>query len=460
MANGQITKEEARRELARRELARRELVRTGQEVTPESVQGLAKTGFIRETPGVVERTVGALPQIGQAVGGLVGAGAGARVKAPIRGQVAGGVIGRAGGQILNKLLRGDIRGLSETEKKTLGKDLIATAGSELITGGIGGVITGAGKGALEALIGKRVTERGLKEGFKRFLDPKFYQDRVPKTVVEKTSKFFDKIDNVLGKKVQQAVLKKTAIGRTVKFQPIKEQAKKLLKETGAETIEDLGSPTISKAQRTKLKSFMNMIERVQQEDIKLSSLWKIRKNMDKVRFRHQWDPDISNYMDRVRRLLNDPLKRGNKEIAQAFGRYSGAQELKRGLEKQFEATLIDGDTFSPKTEQFANNLLGTSKDEVVRSLRKLDSFLESADDRVVEDLLDVAATESLEKTIQFMGVAQRTLIGSLQGQIGIAAGAAAVQTPTAKVLRALIGRGTAVGGKELIVPSQTQENTQ
>jgi hypothetical protein len=452
------TQEQARVELGRREVARRELVRTGREVTPEAVKELARTGSIRETPGIVEKTVGALPAIGQTAGGVAGAVLGSKVKAPRRGQIAGGVIGRAGGQLLNKLIRGDLGPLSETEKKVLGKDLIATAGSEALTAGVGGIITGAGKGALEALLGKRITERGLKEGFKRFLDPKFYQDRVPKAIVEKTSKFFNKLDRVTGTAVDRAVRAKTAKGTMIKIKPIQAEARRLLKEDfSADTIEDLGSATISKAQKNKLVQFDNLIQRVKQDELSPLSMWKTQKQMDKIRFGSNFDPDIKRYMDSVRRLTSSQIKRGSKNVSQAFGRYSSVQTMKTDLEKKFEATLIEGETFSPKTEQFANTLLGTSKDETVRGLKKLDSFLLNADDKIVEDLLDVAATESLEKNIQLMGVMARTAIGAMGGQRSIAGGAANVQSPGGQLIRGLLNRGVAVGGTELVSPSQTQQ---
>jgi len=85
----------------------------------------------------------------------------------------------------------------------------------------------------------------------------------------------------------------------------------------------------------------------------------------------------------------------------------------------------------------------------VRGIRALDGFLKNADDRIVEDLLDVAATESLEKTIQFMGVHQRSLVGALGGQKGIARGAAIVQDPNAQLLRNLVGRSLPTGASSL-----------
>ncbi len=448
----EITKEQAQKELARRELARRESERIGQ---PEQAGQLAETGFIRERPPLLERLIGktgaVAPQVGQAVGGIAGAVGGARVGKPKTGQILGGTAGRAGGIALQKLIQGRIGELTETEKKNIGKELGKTAIAETAMSIGGQLTTKAATGALEALIGKRVTERGLKEGFKRFLDPKFYQDRVPKEVVLKTSKFFDKLNKVTGKGVEKAVMKKSNV-----FQPtkaIKLEAQEALTRRSAESIDDLGSAVVSKAQLNKVKAAKKMIDDLSPSE-KIPKIWKARREIDKIRFRSKFDPDLENYLDDLRNSLNAPLKASGDDVAKSFSRYSSVKEMEKEMGNKFRATLIDDEVFSPNTEQFANTLLGTSKDETVRGLRKLDSFLKNADDRVVEDLLDVAATESLEKTIQFMGVRQRAVIGALGGQQGIARGAAVAQSPVGKFLRELIGRGTAVGGTELLQGEQ------
>ena len=142
-----------------------------------------------------------------------------------------------------------------------------TAATETVLAPISALTGAVGKGALESLLGRRVTERGMKEGFKRFLDPKFYQDRIPQKIVEKTSKFFTKLNNVTGSQVEKAVRSKAATGMKIKFEPIQQQAKQLLEETGAKSIEDLGSPTISAAQRNKLGEFMKIVDRVKQKEL-------------------------------------------------------------------------------------------------------------------------------------------------------------------------------------------------
>jgi len=459
--------------LARKELARRELARRQGKISGSPQAALAGAQEIGQAPGLGERIVGkvgaALPIAGQTVGGIAGSIIGGTKGMPARGGAVGGTLGRTIGRtqqefikqfrkdplnaISNQLvggpLFGPIIGMNNAERKALGKEVLKTAGVETLLAGATAGVSGAAKGALEALLGPRVAERGIKQGFKRFLDPKFYQDRVPKEIVTKTSQFFKKLNKVTGEKVRIAVEAATKKkGASIGVRAIQKEAKTLLKETGADTIEDLGAATISKAQRNKLGQFMGMLDDIAEDKITPSKMWDVQKKMDKIRFRNQWDPDVRNYMDSVRALTSKAIKGSGDDVAETFGRYSSVKQMEKQLEAKFQATLIDGDTFSPATEQFANTLLGTSKDETVRGLRKLDSFLNNADDRIVEDLLDVAATESLSKTINFMGVVQRSIIGALGGQKGIAAGAAAAQSPGGRVLRGLINRGTAVGGVE------------
>lgn len=438
----------------RKEVARREAERIGQ---PEIAGKLEREGFARERPSLPERVKGKVgafaPEIGQTVGGIIGSLLGLRVKAPKRGQAIGGTAGRAGGIALQRLIRGQGANLTETEKKNIGKELIGTAAIESVLAPISAALGGAGRGALESLLGPRVAERGLKQGFKRFLDPKFYQDRVPKQVVEKTSKFFDKLNRVTGEGVSKAVKSKSNI--IVGTKAIKTEAQEALSRQSAASIDDLGSAVVSKAQLNKVKAARKFIDDLP-DNANIPRLWNARKEIDKIRFRFKFDPEIERYLDDLRISLNDPIKKSGDDVARAFGRYSSVKEMEKQLGNKFRATLIDDEIFSPNTEQFANTLLGTSKDETVRGIQKLDSFLK-AGDRVAEDLLDVAATESLGKTIQFMGVLQRSVIGGLGGQKGIAGVAAATQSPGGQAVRTLINRGTALGGTELLSDGATRQ---
>jgi len=442
MANGP-SKEEAMKELARREIARREASRTGQDPAK-----LEQTGFIRNRPGAVSRAKGALigkaPEIGQVAGGIIGALVGGRVAAPVRGQVAGATAGRSLGQVIQKGLRGEFQDLTTAQKKQAGRDLLGTAATtaavETVTGGIGKMLSGAGKGALEGLLGPRVAQRGQERGFKQLLDPKFFEGRVPKKIAEKTRMFFDKLEGVTGRGVERSVRAKSALGTKVKVAPIQARANEALKRQMTDNIEDIFPPNTSTTQIKKVKMAKNMIDRIKQDDLSLLSTWKLRVNLDKIRFSGSYSDDVSRYLDDLRGSLNEPLTR-LPSIKQAFGRYSAVKELEKDLGNQFKATLIDDEIFTPRTEQFANNLLGTSKDETIRQLKKLDSLLGSSD-RVIEDLLDVAATESLDKPLQNIGVGQRMVTEALGGRKTLAGFGAAAQSPGGRALRGALRSGT------------------
>lgn len=448
MANGP-TAEQARQELARREIARREAERIGQ---PEKAGELAKKGFIRERPGIVQRTLGKVrtvaPEVGQTAGSILGAVGGARVGAPIRGQVVGGTAGRVLGRLVKRAFGGqEIEDLTNADKKTLGQGLLqeagTTAATELAFGTAGKMLSGAGRGALEGLLGPRVAQRGAEKGFKTLLDPKLYEGRVPKEIAHKTRLFFDKLDSVTGKAVDRVVRSKAAKGIKIKTAPIKKQADELFNATGATNIEDIMPVGASKAQINKVKMAKGMIDRVTSEELNPEQLWRIRRGLDKIRFGNKFDPDVENYLDGLRSILNKPLK-SNPDIAKAFGRYQSVKLSEKDLGNKFRATLIDDEIFTPQTEQFANNLLGTSNDEKIRQLRKLDELL-NAKDRVIEDLLDVAASESLEKPLQNIGVKQRMVSEALGGRKTLAGVGAAAQTPGAQVLGNLLRSGGATG---------------
>lgn len=452
-----------RRDLARRELARREIER-------RAAKPLAKAETIQQGPSRLQNVgrsvLGNLPQIGQAVGGVGGAFLGSKVGAPARGGAIGGTVGRGLGlssqefvkqfrknpleTLANLALGGPLLGslinASQADRKRIGKEVMSTAGIEGVLAVVTGGLSGAGKGALESLLGPRVAERGLKKGFKTLLDPKFFQDRVPKKIAFKTRQFFDKLSGVTGRGVKKSIsnLDKKI---TVLTGKIKSNANTALKEQGADVIDDLGAATTSKAQINKVKEAKKIVDGLPDKATP-SQVWNARKDVDKIRFRNNFDPEIERYLDSLRTSMNAPLKNASPEVAEAFGRYASVKEVEKDLGNKFRATLIDDEIFTPATEQFANNLLGTSKDETVRTLQKLDSFL-GAEDKVIEDLLDVAATEALGNPFEMMGLFQRSILGALGGKKAVAGGAANLQSPGGRVIRGLINRGTAAGGTSL-----------
>ncbi len=475
---------EDKKALAMKELARRELNRRAQ--NGDIQQGLAGAEEIGQRPGIIKRTIGkvgqVLPEAGQLVGGVGGTMIGGLLGHPVKGGAIGGTAGRGigltqqqfikqlqddpikaiGKQIMFGNVIGPLMGTSDTEKKKMGKEVLATAGTEAILAPFTAMTAGAGKGILKGLLGPRVAERGIEKGFKGLLNPKFFKNRVPKEISTKVNKFFGRLDKTVGSKVERAVLSKRNV--EIPFAPIKQGHKNLLKELSAESIDDLSSLQTTTAQKNRLRQIETMINRVQQDKVSLPSAWKMRKLTDKVAFNSgALSDDAKEYVLGVRKLFSEPIrKRGGKEVNKQFGRYSFVQQQKQVIRNNFDATVLNEgragqrDIFAPKIEQFANNILGTNKDETVRGLAQLDKFLAEPSERIVEDLLDVAAAESFSKNIELMGLFSRGLIGSVGGRKAIAGTAANFQSPVGRTLRGLINRGIAAGGTGLVTGGEQQ----
>lgn len=423
---------------------------------------------------VGEKITSALPTTGQVVGGVGGSILGTLIGKPFAGGVAGGTLGRAGGVVqrdlinnfkknpaetaknlfLNSLTKGPVVGsiasLTGAQKKELGREFLKTAGIETVTGGLFKGASAGGQGVLKALLGPRVAERGLKVGFKQLLDPKFFQNRVAKDIAFKANKFFGKLNNVAGKAVEKSIKKASAIFHST--DDIVAKGAEALKREGAESLDDLVTANVSKAQLKKAKQVESMFKSLGNSDkISTFELWKKRREMDDVFFNTRWEQGIERYLKNLRIASNEPIKSSSEDIAKSFGRYQFVKESEESLGKKFSATLVDDEVFTPQTEQFVSNLLGTSKDETVRQLKKLDTFL-GAEDRIVEDLLDTAAAETFDKNIELMGLFSRGLIGSVGGRKAIAGVGAAGQTP--------IVRGLATAGQRGVIGGLTEAANQ
>jgi len=78
-------------------------------------------------------------------------------------------------------------------------------------------------------------------------------------------------------------------------------------------------------------------------------------------------------------------------------------------------------------------------------------------ERIVEDILDVAAAETFSKNIELMGLFSRGLIGSVGGRKAIAGAGALAQQPAVRGLSALTGSGLATGLTSGITQALTEE---
>ena len=174
--------------------------------------------------------------------------------------------------------------------------------------------------------------------------------------------------------------------------------------------------------------------------------------MDKIIFGKSFAREGDEYLEAIRKILNDPIKQSSEEVAESFGRYNFVKLNEKDLAKNFEAKRLGEEIFAPKTETFAANLLKTSKDEQLRLLRQLDDLL-PAEDKVIEDLLDAAASEAIESPIQLLGLPSRIAAGALGGRKAIAGFGQFAQEPSTRAIGKGLGRGivtgaTAIAGEE------------
>jgi len=425
-------------------------------------QTLSRAQNIGQRPPLAERIVSkgvaALPPIGQFVGGMVGTIEGARRGTPGRGGIVGGTLGRSLARLgqlsinqfrenpvkfvkeaLNPLSGGVVGGLirntTPEQKKFMINEFLTTLGSETLFTGLGKFAQGALKGATGELIGKRASERGFEVGFKELTDPKFRQGRVPKAIAERMGRFFPRLRNVSGKSVGEAI-NRTGVGDStttlVNNQPVKlnklvsEGLKDIEKRLGG--IEELGELT-SPAQKRLIRQEIEFLKTLaNQKRLNIRNLWEGRRKFDKIAFGKKFSEEATEYLENVRRLINNPIKSSSEEVAQKFGTYRAVVKLEKQIGKKFQTDLIEGDIFAVDAEPFSAGLVNTKKDEAVRRLRALDGLLQ-ANDQVIEDLLNMAGAEQLATNINAVTLIGKTSSGGFQGRLGLARALQFAQQP-------------------------------
>jgi len=340
----------------------------------------------------------------------------------------------------------------EPEKhKNLGKEIATTATVESITAPVGIGLNYAGKGVLRGLLGARVAERGFERGFKKILNPEFYKNRVPKMIAEKTSKFFNRLSNVTGKTVDTVVRRykdsivwvtdlKTNIksilpkGLTIDDLEASSGQKKLL-IYATNLINNLGD--IPEGKKITEKTMVKAITEGRQ--ISVPKLWETRKRLDKIINTYNWSEDSIDYLNKLRSILNKPLREAGDDIASAFNKYAFVKQGEYDLGKNFMAVRSpEGEIYATPAEKFAAELMSTKKDDLIRRLKDLDKLANSPD-KVIDEFLDYAASEALDKKIG-MGVFQETLVGILGGRKSIAWIGAFGQEPIVQITEKITGR--------------------
>ena len=426
---------------------------------------IPRRGFLERTRGFLEtaktKEKELAPITGQVVGGLGGGVLGGFLGGP-KGAAAlsavGGTVGRGLGEL--ERVAGGRRPLREAigtgfagaigkgiaqfstlnieERKTFGKEVLKTGAIEAAFAPLGfgasKVFKFVGRGIGKGLLGARVAARGFERGWKRILNPEFYKGRVPKLIAQKMSTFFNRLTDVTGKTVSRVIKGKKG---TIDITEIKNNVRQLLPKGGDPA--DLLELTASKSQKNLIKEITDEILTLRGNRRTVNSLWNLRRKIDKTIFSKRWTNDAQTYLHRVRESLNNPIKSSGDDVAEAFGRYSLVKEAESDLGSKFQAiTGKNQEIYARKLESFISNLLSTNKDESIRLLRDLDDLL-GVDDKIIEELLDLAASEAIEKKIG-LGVFQETLIGMIGGRKTLAGIGAITQKPALGLLKATTGR--------------------
>lgn len=434
------------------------------------------TGAISARPSFGERVQRSLPGVGQFAGGIAGGlGTLATTKNPklaLAGEAAGGVGGRVFGRLAQRGIEqfgrdpmqtflsalsgppgvaiSTFKRLSPSERKGLGKEALTTAGIEAIGvplgAGIGKFVGNIGKGILGSLLGDRVAQRGAEVCFDKILKEEFFEGRIPKTIAKKAGQWFNKLLNVTGRGVKEAVNTPQMQKTFIPSSQIKQGVMGLQGQLG--TIDDFSDALVSKAQKKILKEMEQELLSLE-DDIAIPALWEARKKLDKILFGKRFAPEAQDLLRGWRKILNDPIKKASPEVAESFAKYSFVRDQQENLGKQFEIDVSPrGETFATQPEKFASRLLKTTKDEQIRLLKELDSFLD-VDDKIIDEFLNIAAAEEIEKPIQLLGLPSRILAGAFGGRRSVAGIAKGLQHPAIQAGRKFGGRGLITGATEL-----------
>lgn len=404
--------------------------------------------------------------IGQFLGGI--GGAAAFPVHPYVGAAAGGTLGRTAGRLYQKQIGSaieavknkDLIGLATAmsplftvlkmkpeEKQALGQETVKTAITETAIAPVGVALNFAGKGVLKGLLGARTAERGFERGFKKILDPEFYKNRVPKMIAEKTSKFFNRLSTTTGQAIEKLLKSKKYNTASVLVKDLKDDVIGVMPEGYTDVykyIDDLIPATRPNIEKTVLKQETKKILSMGGAKRKIYTLWNQRKALDKLINSRNWGEEASDYLIKLRKILNDPIKSAGEDVSMAFNKYHFVKEGEYDLGKRFMAVRSPaGEIYASPAESFAADIMSTKKDDLIRRLKDLDS-LANAPDKVIEDFLDYAASESLDKKVGF-GIFQEMLVGMLGGRRSIARLGALGQQPLIKAGKTAIGRGVVTG---------------
>lgn len=393
------------------------------------------------------------PFFGQMGGGIAG---GLITKTPA-GRAAFSALGGVGGRAIGLTAKSLASGKGLPEKKEFLRDIKTTAITEALFGTgalVGGhLIRGAGRQIEEAFLGKRVARRIQERGTKSIFKADLYKGRVPRQLALKASRFYDKIIRISGKSVDDAINAPGVKDMALDYKVIRQELAENFKGIRFQNFE--GSAKEKKLMARALK----LVSRRRRNKITPPELWEMRKAVDKMRYNNYFKSEGKDFMSKLRTILNKPFRsveQGgsmvDENVVRKFQNYSTVRDSESLLARKFEVKMFDGDTFSERLEKFAKNLLGTSNDEQMAKLKAFENLLGS-EDKVTDDLLDFAVAESIDKTMDVIGIFNRILFATFGGKRAFIRTGQVFRDPVTKAVVTGAGRAAVTGATEIGVRS-------
>jgi len=421
---------------------------------------LAGATEIGPAPGLFERfkakMIRGIPGVSQFAGGIGGGAvtlaATANPFVVAGGAAAGGLVGRTGGRLMqlginqfmdNPLesiartirepyVSGIIKQMTPDQKRKFGKEIQTTAFIEASTAPIGlaagWMFKAFGKNFLKEVLSRELAERGTEKGFQKIL--RIPTEKVPVGVIRKVGDWINKLLKVTGRGVEEAVEKKSKT--FVPTYKIKEGVRSILPK--GISIDDFEA---SGAQKKLVKRATDLVMDLPRE-ASIPQLWEARKGVDRIFYNYSFKKEAANYLSKLRQLTNAPIKEASGEIATAFGRYSNVRNAQTTIGNKFNAIEVEGLPFGVKVEKFSKALFSGNEDEMVGFLKAVDDFL-PAEDRVIEDLLDIGAAEKIDSPVPG-SIFWRATVGALGGKRGIARIADVIGSKPSKIIQRGVGR--------------------
>lgn len=250
-----------------------------------------------------------------------------------------------------------------------------------------------GKGTVRALIPyESVTERGLAKGFAPMLKPEYYGERIPQDIMKKGVNFFTDARKIAGEEISN-VIKTKYTNTYIDAKLLQNEAKSILGK--GITVKDLD---ISPAQMKLLSRETSKVLSVK-KPISVTDLWEMRKGLDKVIYDtgFSWKPDATKYLQKLRNILNKPIRNAGDDIAQSFNKYINVENTSDEIGKSFAGIVNKqtGEVSSPKFANFIQNLMSDNP-----RMTEVRNLMSEINPQLAEELFNVAGARRLGMPIK------------------------------------------------------------